>query len=377
MRDQWVNAWADVLVTQHPEYCFWETSCGGCQIEDRGLVVTTEDLDEFYRNLQDTQEDYFSGGQINSTSTWFNPLNQAQQTTLPGQHHTYQPFDQVNGVDSHDPAFECDLSVRDALREELLQFLPRVANPSAPSDYFSLWYVVEDPGQIAQSNSNQNIYNVPLSVEALNMFNQLHGDGNGNPGLIGTGPNQISRWDFYRSVYIFFREKAIYNQSRANCGPRLESPNGTTTDANGFFINYPQNLIFENWGGIDLAFVDNLSQDNCDDNCEAFVNAWVDNNESCYTTSQRIAIANDMIAVCKRGCAATGEGSSNGDGNPIAGAGGATSFQEVLDHYNVNAYGCEAPVYPTPPYDQTACQCEGISDFLENFYLDNGIALGT
>lgn len=371
VRAQWQSSWADVLVQQHPEYCHWLSRCGGCKDENIGLLVTTEQLDAYYVDLMNANPDYFSGNAVNASEAWFNPINLPAQTVANGQHHTYQPFDFTSGVQSHDPAFLCNIDNHEEIQTALLQWLPRVTNPTGPSDYFTLWYVLEDPGQIAQSNGQTNLYNVTLSQEAQDVFNELHGDGT-NPGLIGTNPGQLSHWEFFKAAYLMLRERTQYNDANANCGNHFESPS-----PDGYMIRFPENTIFENWDNLSASFLTTQSEDQCQDACIDFVNVWMQQHQGCYNPAQAATIANELIAVCKLGCADDGIGSSSGDGTAIGGPSAATTFQEVLNYYSVSGYGCDAPSYPTQVYDQPACQCDGINDLLTGFYLDNGINLGT
>ena len=246
VRSNWQDAMAEVLVAQHPEYCLFTQYCSGCT-DDDGNVWTSEDFDAYFNETLSSDPDYFvSGVTINVTETLWNPLNLDVQNDPNNITDGYQPFNHDANVIVYDPAFACDKVMLTSMENYLLDFIERTPGNSA-NGYYSLWHLIEDPTGIAGANGANGT--VPAEIRAT--FNALHGDGQGNPGLIGTGANQISAYTYFRSVYHFFRDMLLYDKAVTSCSalglPLTDSDNDNLEDGTGFQINYPANALYDTY----------------------------------------------------------------------------------------------------------------------------------
>ncbi len=355
----------------HPEYCFWETECGGCI---KGEIITTYvDYHAFWDSYNQATADYYLNGAVNSNELLFNPINIPQSTNT-GNPGSYQPFQLDGSTDSPDPTFICFNNERSNMRAHLMNFLPTT---SAQTSFYSLWYVIEDPDDIAQSNAQPNPNGLTISPDAQNFFNQLHGDGI-NPGIIGSGPNQQSEFQFFRSVYRFFRDYELYQVQNDNC-TRLTDATGYNQTADGYGILYPANPLFENWNG-DLGLLAASQADSvCESQCEQMADTWLADLGPCIDPSKEQDIRNYLIGICQLGCGANGTGSSNGNGQggTVNGPEGPlATFADVWNAYSIDVNDCPVAVYPVPGYSADACECDRISNFLASFYQFYGIGTG-
>ena len=370
VRTNWDPAWADILVTQHPEYCAWEAQCEGCVDENIGLLVTTQDLDDYYTDYVSADITYDPIGA--GLDVYLNPLNLTQQTSF-ATPNAYQPVPLNINVNVHDPIFECDAAMVTVVQNEMLNWVDN-DDPNGPSA-FSLWYLIEDPDDLANSNTVVNPNSVIIGPGAQARFDQLHGDGT-TPGLIGTGSTQITAWEFFRSSFLFMRQQYLYLRAVDQCGPMLASPDQNGFDGDGFQIRYPQIPLLDNESQWD-TWVTNTSQAGCQDGCEQAIEAWMTQYAGCYDANDAAALEADLLAVCILPCDDEGVGSSNGYNGQTPPGSSFQTWDDVFTHYSISGVGCEIPEYPEPAFESEACKCDLMDDFLASFYLQNGIAAGT
>jgi RHS repeat-associated protein len=209
VRDNWDPAWAELLLSYHPEYCAWNYHCNwNCVYTPEGTSTTyTITSVQSYNYEQETQ--YNTDGNFSGTDGFYwNPLDMPACTT-----HTYTapscvylPYGDNNQYHM-DPRFagDCDVEIcaspsataEAALENYLTNFYPAYDNSNVFIGYYSLWYVALDPDDIAG-----NLY-PGLSTETHDLFTELHGTG----GLISSSPSadQITPYQFFRSVYFYYR----------------------------------------------------------------------------------------------------------------------------------------------------------------------------
>ncbi|MEM9022256.1 MAG: hypothetical protein AAGB22_00845, partial [Bacteroidota bacterium] len=249
---------------------------------------------------------------------------------------------------------------------------------------YNIWYVLWDPDNIAGTAPGA----LPQGV--IDFFQQLHGDGT-NPGLIGSGTGQISKYEFFRGIYLFYRDYALYDYFKTNsatyCGSAYTYWDGDQDldahiDNGGYTLVFPKNLLFENFdpsqlpydptgGGTNPLDLTALGSDLCEQNCEAYANSWLEQLQSCtgsLTAAELLALKNDLITICTYGCDASNNytGDVNGDGSQYIDYNGnfAYTFADVIDEFTT---GCAVTVVhpPVAPANNT-CNCTQLQDEITN-----------
>ncbi|MBL4705056.1 MAG: hypothetical protein JKY54_11070, partial [Flavobacteriales bacterium] len=221
-----------------------------------------------------------------------------------------------------------------------------------------------------------------------NMFQALHGDGGSTPGFLGTGTNQVTEFEFFRSAYNFFRDLVIY-EDFVNT---YECVGGTTCcwltaddygyTAAGFQVRYFENTGFEAFlDGDTETFAGNELDSQCDDYCDDMAIQWASElyDSDCILASDTLEVEAFFAAICKLGCDVgdIGIGSSSGDGTDVTLYGQSfDNFQEVIDYYSTQCTGCTGScgsiVFPTVDYAQQDCECEKVTDFVQAYYDEYG-----
>lgn len=214
VRDNWDNSWASVLVSYHPEYCAWNYHCNWQCIAGDGERIDTLDSYNDYR--YDVVTMYDTDGSVTGSDYYlWNPLNMTQNATSAGvssSNASYLPY--AAGAPRYsDPRFagSCDITLCDdpsvtansRLQNYLTNFYPAYDASNVFIGYYSVWYVALDPDNIATGS-----YSTTLSAATIAFFQQLHDP---TTGLISTSPstNQVTPYQFFRSVYFYYRELVI------------------------------------------------------------------------------------------------------------------------------------------------------------------------
>ncbi len=233
IRENWRDEWAELLLPYHPEYCMYEFQCRRLVCGDPRLQYG--DMMRFRRTMYQKE-------------IW-NPLNLPKNLS-PGRE--YQPYDQhsisgsnCDGFDTiQDPLFSNDyanhpVSSISAIATEIEDYLQKYLSLGG-SGYHSIWYFIDDPDNIAGGSGS-----VPAHIRDI--YQTFHGGG----GKIGLFNTSLDKYEFFKSVYFFFRDYIIYKEIDSVCGHLAYKQTLTylTEKDYGvdFTIRFPRNDTYDNF----------------------------------------------------------------------------------------------------------------------------------
>jgi RHS repeat-associated protein len=240
IRTNWNNAWADILVPYHPEYCMHEYFCG---FDDSRKPQIQYSISEYMEAMLEKTTDagaiadgmfdplfMYDTNPTEITSTYLWPAPPCT-TSCSG---VWPPSGTPTCTTScneyfMDPYFSStgpgagSLSI---MENYMLNYVPSFLLDDGITSYsMSAWDVILDPQNIHLETLVTSNYPDWL----INFMIALHGDGGLNPcGLIknpsymGTCTNtQITRFQFFRSYYLFRRQQVIqenfHTWAQTNC----------------------------------------------------------------------------------------------------------------------------------------------------------------
>lgn len=294
LRNNWISAYANVLVKYHPEYCQYEFYCTmndtlcchkappgeRCQCE---IIMDMSEVNDYELRMtgilnNDSAILTVSGNQYNH----FLPVPMAGLTTtsagITGNNFSY--FHDFNGNTTtgvtYDPLANSAHYVNYILGK-LKYFI------NSGSNRYSLWYVLKNPDGI-----NSTTTGVPTQIKSI--FDKFH---NPTTGIIATG--KVSAIQMFVSTYNFYRKKYIYDILKANypsiCGQPTPYFNGDT-DYNNYVNNatptidddfplvYPRHYQYDNWTAFSnpatsMNVSSQLMKYQMKDNCVASAHRWI------------------------------------------------------------------------------------------------------
>lgn len=402
VRDNWEAQWvydfdASVTVSTktydgmrefHPEWCIHDAYCNWRCIKENEYDFDSDDLYNYFLSMWDEDN---NDAWDDETDPLCNPLNMGEDDTYTTP-SAYQPFDAGHSFGTTppepDPLFYHDCVDNDGCVQNYLQNY--IDLTGSGTTYGSIWYLIDDPDGLAYDNGNSDLSGT-LDSDAEAVFDYLHGNAGASPtisALIGTGTNQISEYEFFRSAYAMLREKALYDHANGTCPGGFIDP--ATTEA---MVYYPQLEFFEDWVLNDngTCKVDNFDfmaqdvEDDCDDICTDVADLWLQDYAGCYDTNDEAAFKADLIEICQLGCAfELPSGSSDGDLGRIP----RTSITVTINSNNYTCFDfedvatayhdencstcsdCPDVEHPEPDYDQNTCTCENFQAFIDGFVGD-------
>lgn len=331
----------------------------------------------------------------------------------------------------------CVVKASDWILDKLQNFIAIDATPN----YHSIWYVMADPDNIASQTS------LPTGMEqaVFDLYNTIHGNvnfparGEGILDKTGADATKQNKYQFFRSVYKFYRDYILYKEFRDNpnaCGnigdgsahyytywngdvvngsdPNVDldytSYNSTRDQSyNGeddlFELLWARNFIYDTYDSSPSSTASSsfttASQATCNDDCENSASIWLTQLEDCIdalSLSQqdeddlREDLETDFIAVCQLGCTLTPPiGSSDGDEGTtaiLASDDGTTllyDFQDIIDHYFTSPTCNTTIIYPdtipnpATPSAAAECNCQQLLDYADSLSISptNYSALAT
>lgn len=233
IRDLWEDSFAETLLPYHPEYCALEFYCSGT-CTDPPL-----DLDK---------KDYAT---IMLSQTVYNPLNMAQVTSTSSP-SSYQPHLPAPGTDLYNTNPELDhalilscsgnSTIKDEVQTRLLNYLD-----FGGGDVHSIWYFLDDPEGIAPGT-------ITVSQTIRDLYIKFHGDGASVVGLFNDG--SLSKYDMFRSAYLFFRDLEFYKKFKDECtnmpfenGDQVPNQEDKTfgDEIHEFSIRFPKKTVMEEY----------------------------------------------------------------------------------------------------------------------------------
>ena len=275
-RDNWDESMSAAIMHLHPEYCTYELYCE---------CLSTNDLNWGYINLMN-RGNTMEYATTHPNHNFFNPLAMGINLNTYGQdmdNSGYINYDVlgsdeliVDGSDAFDlTVASCELLsneshqphgadlMRGDIMNRLMNFITFTPTNSSDPVSHSIWYVLNDPDDIAQGNTA----NLPADI--INFYNQLHGGG----GVENPMFDSMNKYEFFRSIYLFYREMAIYNMVKYSelCVPNPQDDDrddydGLTSALNGWQLVFPPNMLFDNIGEFgDLAALTEFFNENLQD----------------------------------------------------------------------------------------------------------------
>jgi hypothetical protein len=340
----------------HPEYKAYEFYCTGipaCSDESGGIIPNSLDYDE--NNLLVTANT-FSTTPI-STHTLFNPLNTTPTTytVLPiPDPAAYCPYTFTTttqdpiigwanggtcptlcGDCSPEKCNDLDAVIKYNL-ENYFTFTGTDSNPHT----FSIWYVMDNPDDIANPTTPDPLGYLPTYV--IDLFDQLHAGGTVNGPIDINDP--LSKYTWFHSQYKLFKDYILYKFFNAlNPGYNYVSLPGTITsvpDPPYFIPRFPENpmyaTVFSLGCDLKINVPDNLTDAQtaaggiqtdiaaqCSTDCAASADSWMAKLADCgivnggSTATLYSDIRTNLINVCIANCDAGTVSSGTVTGTPV------------------------------------------------------------
>ncbi|MEO5641919.1 MAG: hypothetical protein ABIQ40_00600, partial [Bacteroidia bacterium] len=258
VRAGWNTSYETFFFQRHPEYCSYKYFCEwGC-----GSYLPSDGFDYEQATMHNTTGDYTTGD-----GEYWNPLVMSLDITQDdgdpsNAKNLYQPYAATGGYP--DPRMLCTgsqiicispaLTTKTALENYLNNFFPALLADNVTTVYYSLWYVANDPDDIAGTLP------VTLSTTTLDVFTALHGSG----GLISNTPTagQITPYQFFRAAYWQYRTLVIeqgFLTLNGSCshvagplhddeGYLIASTDNPTVTPQGYTILYPRSMLIDIYG---------------------------------------------------------------------------------------------------------------------------------
>jgi len=395
LRENWEEEFVDDLVEFHPEYCIYALTCGAanhCSVTYNGegdVFIPAPGCDP---DIIPSEYNYLINTTLVAEGTpdeyLFNPTNITSSIGFgtTALNETYQPYADALPSSQTDPYILCRPHLMTELNDALLKFFEATTTTGSPVNH-SIWYVMNDPENIHLGSGT-------YSDETVAYYEYLHGDGT-DEGLIGAGVEQLSKYQFFKSQYLFFRELVEYesienfDSATLACIPgcergvlptREESPENNGLTENGFLIHYPPNPVFETHeGGITLEEIETEISDVCTSQCEDFAVAWLSDLGTCASTADLEIAKNYLIQICSTSCDEDNlQGNSVTTPGIVGDWGTLTSFDQVIDELNARSgSGCAYITHPVEDPSETFddCNCNSVTDFVTNYYNLIGITI--
>jgi hypothetical protein len=404
-RKYWNPCMAEYLILYHPEYCQYFHECEAMVCRPAGnLPVSIGNSNNF-----DWQMTMISDDNTAASNGFFNPAGFSNNTNTSTNDPQNGNSNYINGSapGSPDPFFiitgttpcsnkqVCNNQSEFNTLQEYLQYFFPVDNTS-PQAYYSIWYVLDNPHNIHTCTT----CNAPTS--AVNFFKTLYGDGT-NPGVIGNGSGQITKYQFFRSAYQFYKELIKYKaypietpNPPDSCQPRLTDV-GDMKTSTGFHIRFPKNEIFENLGcpklnpttviNSMLTVQNNTMAPACSSSCEGYADGWINQLASCsLSVSDKNTIRGYMTQLCSLNCLVGNNPESGCPDCPTPTCSTTvTPCQSVtvtVSSGNITCYtfdqiisavtnaGCTLHVEHPDKYYPGVCSCENLKDI----FTQNGLS---
>ncbi|HAD96036.1 MAG TPA: hypothetical protein DCG19_01455, partial [Cryomorphaceae bacterium] len=263
------NENGEVDVSYHPEYCAYEFFCNYSESCEEN-TLSMHEINDFQglMYLPQTYNNAISYSYLGKNYNFMNPLGFSANTTgTVGEVDQDKSIYMNSGVPRvTDFLFKCNTGDTNTLSGYAYYYLSKLLKDYLPvSDenddpildgsgnqiYYSIWYVLDDPDDIAGSN-----YSSLLSSSVISLFKSLHG-GNGCATAAITSNDDKLR--VFRSAYLFFREKVIYNyfDKKYICSNTNTlytywdgdiDEDGIMDDGTGYRLIYPKNPLYEDYG---------------------------------------------------------------------------------------------------------------------------------
>lgn len=380
------------LVQYHPEYCLYNQHCGD-------VACSSGRLDMGNSNSFDSDMYTLTDNTAAASAGYFNTVNFSGSelgTNPTGDNINYINDDYIYNITTGvDPYLNCNPAISgcggpttaEARMEDYLRhFLP--VTISSVTYYYSIWYVIDDPDDI---HTNGISLGVPSDV--VDYFQALHGGGAGTA-LIGTGPGQITKYEYYRSVYMYYKSLIQYAIAAEECGnPLADTDHNTFTDESlgavpmpGFQIRYPQNALYDAWINASPSMLCGHDQSGLEDALEDMNDLFDDISEesdstgicSCHNFQQYLednnltSEADGDVAIFINADPSTGITTADAAdvSNWISMCGGTNPDNAAFGTDFPPSWRCIQLDELPDEYDQATCTCENIRNVINMLSFD-------
>ena len=406
VRANWTDAFAEILLEHHPEYCFHvmtcgeslnEVSCTSPKFTIDGTDTPYPDCPSGWTGLEEAAYDYLmtttEDVAMDGTAPLeylFNPTDRLKSTAVATvtnrKDYQFATDNAAAGLpdDEVDPFLAC----RELLRSEIDKMLKEFYLVDGTiSDYHSIWYVIKNPQDLHTDWASHG-----YTSAVGDFYTMLHDP---TDGVIGDpADGKISPYQFFKGYYEYVKNYVEYHfmDDHAIACPaacigvtlsRINSPENNGLDTDGFLIHYPENPVFDDFAsGYTYAIVEADFDDACETVCESNADYWMSQLDGCVDpASTDYSDARDyLIAICQAGCDEDNpSGTDNISPSTVTGPWGAmSSFDEVIDELNSRSGdGCDYIVHPDPDLAdyEDDCDCNQLTNFVRNFYISVGLTV--
>ncbi len=412
VRANWQESWADSMVIKyHPEYCIHKYFCvDSMYFYETDISTTPRDkLSSEDRRLYDRRSyENTNTGWASNNRYGYNFLNPfAEKDTAADCSSNDRPaYINEDHTQAEDPLYNKGKNTwvmgrmsggvpvgsdLDSLRIWMRDYYEHAAGV-----HFSIWYMLDDPCNIAGAHSGNRVYSgTALAQGAQDIFDGLHGKNQHDPGFIGSAQDQVTKYQFFRESYQFYKKFFMYNhydryswlykdEDICDCDTTYtywddDADYNGVLDTTYFQLLYPRNKLFDSFVPGDTASVLNVSRSYgdtlCFETCESAADSWIQEiKDSCLTqynaltSAQKDSLREKLIDICMLGCDSSDIGSSLGNQVDSILTHGprsityADNFTEVIQDY-IDPASCAVTVeYPETIFDQAECNCQSLKD---------------
>ncbi|MBS1635845.1 MAG: RHS repeat-associated core domain-containing protein [Bacteroidetes bacterium] len=457
IRAHWKDYMADYLITFHPEYCAYTFYCGNLTVCSNSAVVytvtasgtgtvsvshTTMADSRLYdqQMISDQSGQFYNpyaylSGSGTTPNAYISDLATTPTTLSTSYNGSANPehFDPILGTDCNTVKVICgatQLNMRTMMQNYLKQFYTATASSAPTSVPMSIWYILDDPDNIATTGvsalSGKYGHSTGTTIDqaTVDFFRSIHGYG-GAPGIL----SNATKAEVFKNAYLGYKKfilYALYNTAfdcsgnrfvTGTCSCSANIPTLSNDPAEpGFMdcsaslphaqIRIQQDPIYAamlgdcpNFGvgpiaaAVLTATASEISND-CQASCAGDADNWIQEiRNRIYECNPALTLSSgalqttldhmraDMINICVHTCDANNQQGLDTYATGIPaddGSGTLHSFNEIYNHYlgtGTSYSGCTT-IIPSinivqPPADNSpgTCSCEKI----KNYAIDHGI----
>jgi len=410
----WKDAFSDVLVKYHPEYCAYQYFCEGSincgRAGNSSAPISISDANAFDYTLMYADD---AGA---TAARYFNMFSIAANTT----HNASTDFVNGNTAYCSSPAavapnidpflrFDCDVSLPKcniSTGNYMLNYMKKYLSIGS-GKYFSIWYVMDDPDNI-HLLTTAGAGTPPQAT--IDLFKALHGDGTpSNPGLFASS----SKWNFFNGAYQFYKQLFIYQNYQAfkclppsTMHPLATPPSSVSLTHSDPTIHYPANSMYDQIiatspnGICDITdpsilasvinsfsvSVESQLDSLCSNNCRQAAASWMAQLENCSINPSALPdVEHYLIEVCKKECnidhsyGTSGCDPADPTCQAVTGPGGALfyNFDDVIHYYSAGT--CSVTIRHPQVSSEIGCSCATLDNFISenNLNPNNPAAIAT
>ncbi|MDP1623161.1 MAG: RHS repeat-associated core domain-containing protein [Bacteroidales bacterium] len=230
MRKYWKAEWGEKLLPCHPEYCIYQYYCLWNVVDTACVSLQSPDYRDYDSVFQVCPDSLAAlgglfwnplmlpmqgaaGGALSDNSN-YQPFTVPPSTACNPTHQYYEgmdPFFLYNATWGYTgsplpmikwPYFDNSFNPIKRMALYLQHYIQASPTGESPVRYYSLWYVLFDPDDIAHKPASQ----AGLNQEVIDLFITLQ-DSVFKP--VALGGQGVRRFDYFKGTYTFFKKKII------------------------------------------------------------------------------------------------------------------------------------------------------------------------